>query len=216
MSRRAAFGGGAARTAAVLGHELRNPLGAALANAALACEMVDVADPRRVVLESVVSDLERMGGLLDSYLGFARLGKPARAPVMIASLVLRIAARRPQLRSTIAADLVTLGDAVLLERALENLVDNAVEVGASAIDIAALMLGERIIVTVSDNGPGVPSKLREVIFDPGFSRRGSTGLGLCIVAETIAAHGGLIRCEVCARGSRFVIELPSHSRFANA
>jgi signal transduction histidine kinase len=206
----------AARTAAVLGHELRNPLGGALANAAVLREMVDDADPRRPVLDAVMRDLERMGALLDSYLAFARAGRPAQGPVAVADLAAALAAGRPQVRATAPADLVVRGDAQLLARALENLVENALQAGARGVAIAARAAGGRALLTVADDGPGIPAELRERIFEPGFSRRGGTGLGLSIVAETIAAHGGSVRCEACARGSRFVLDLPLHRELSVA
>src|SRR5262249_17925205 len=120
-------GAAAARIAAVLGHELRNPLGAALANAALACELVDAADPRRRVLEAIVRDRERLGTLVDGYLAFARAGAPRRDPVALLPLAAAIAARHPAVRVSVPAAAAVAGDALLLERALENLVDNALQ-----------------------------------------------------------------------------------------
>lgn len=208
MTHGAAFGGGAARTAAVLGHELRNPLGAALANAALACELTDPSDPRRAVLDLVVRELERTSALLDGYLAFARSGTPARLPVRLDLLAARIASRWPLARCRMPSTCAVLGDEVLLERVLDNLIDNAFRAGARSVDIEAETCRGNVVVRVSDDGPGVPADARPHIFAPGFSTRGSSGLGLAIIAETVAAHDGAIRCEANAEGSCFVIELP--------
>jgi signal transduction histidine kinase len=67
------------------------------------------------------------------------------------------------------------------------------------------------VLAVEDDGPGVPDELRALIFEPGFSRCGSTGLGLDIVAEVAAAHGGSVAFEPGAVGARFVLRLPAAS-----
>ncbi len=202
--------GAIARTAGVLGHELRNPLAAAVTGAALLRELIDVDDPRRGVVDGVAAELQRLGGLLDSYLDLARCARPQQLPVAVAKLVETIARRRPQLTGTVPVDLLVRGDALLLERALENLVENAVHVGAQRVQVT-VQDGRHggIALVVEDDGPGVPPTLRARIFAAGYSRCGSTGLGLGIVAEVVRAHAGTVRCEACDRGARFVIELPS-------
>jgi signal transduction histidine kinase len=96
-----------------------------------------------------------------------------------------------------------------LERALANLVDNAIGAGATQVRIGCQRDGEALLLRVDDDGPGVPSDLRGRIFEPGFSRRGSTGLGLGFVAEVAAAHCGSVWCESGERGARFVLRLPA-------
>ena len=201
MNHGAASSGSAARTAAVLGHELRNPLGAALANAALACELTDRSDPRRAVLDAVVRDLERTSSLLDSYLAFARLGKPALRPLSLEGLVKSAAARWPLLRWRVAPECTVVGDETLLARVLDNLIDNATRAGARAVDLRGERCDGTVRVRIADDGPGIPAEVLPHLFEPGFSTRGSTGLGLSIIAETVAAHGGSIRCEPCASGT---------------
>ena len=198
------------RAAAVIGHELRNPLAAAVTGAALACEMVDVGDPRHAVIAGVANELQRMSRLLDGYLAFASCGEPRREHVELQQICDAVVASRPGVDVKVADDAVVLGDVVLLSRVLENLVDNARQVGADAVRISAHAAGSSVMIAVEDDGPGVPAELRSRVFQPGFSCRGGTGLGLTIVAETVAAHGGSIRCEAAERGSRFVFELPAY------
>ena len=196
------------RAAAVIGHELRNPLAAAITGAALACEMVDADDPRHPVVSGVVGELQRMSQLLDSYLTFARCGEPRRDHVALKAVCDSVVMGRPGVTAVVAPEVAVLGDEVLLTRALENLVDNARHVGADSVRIRAHYGEAKVVISVEDDGPGVPAELRTKIFRPGVSRRGSTGLGLSIVAETIAAHGGQIRCEAATHGARFVFEIP--------
>ena len=92
-----------------------------------------------------------------------------------------------------------------------NLVDNAVEAGATEVVIAARWgAGEHVQVEIADNGPGIPADLRDRVFLPYFSTKTTgMGLGLPIVHQIVSDHGGRIRVEDNApRGTRFVIELP--------
>ena len=196
------------RAAAVIGHELRNPLAAAITGAALACELVDADDPRHTVVSGVVGELQRMSQLLDSYLNFARCGEPRSDRIALKDLCDAVVQSRPGVSAVVAPEVMVRGDQILLSRVLENLVDNARQVGASTVRIRAHGGEAKVVISVEDDGPGVPTELRTKIFQPGVSRRGSTGLGLSIVAETVAAHGGQIRCEAVAQGARFVFELP--------
>jgi signal transduction histidine kinase len=194
--------------AAVIGHELRNPLAAALTGAALLGEMIDAGDPRRAVLDGVQRDLARLSGLLSSYLDFARGRTGNRRPLELAVLCRRFAAV-PGVSVQCERGLRVLGDEHLLGRAIENLIDNARQAGATRVVVAARACDARIELTVSDDGPGIPAALAQRVFEPGFSMRGGTGLGLCIVAATVNGHGGTVRCEPQSRGTRFSIELPA-------
>jgi two-component system nitrogen regulation sensor histidine kinase NtrY len=102
-----------------------------------------------------------------------------------------------------------------IKRAVLNLVDNAVEaVGAAGGEVVvetqyAAEPG-RVRIVVSDTGPGIPLEDRDKLFLPHFSTKvAGMGLGLPIVSEIAAEHGGTISLEDNEpRGSRFVIELP--------
>ena len=107
-------------------------------------------------------------------------------------------------------------DAVLFERVLCNLLENAAKYTEprSPIDIRAAASGDHVVVTVDDTGPGLPKGKEQAIFDM-FERgrkESSTpgvGLGLAICRAIVEAHGGTIRGETRPRGgARFTIELP--------
>jgi two-component system nitrogen regulation sensor histidine kinase NtrY len=95
-----------------------------------------------------------------------------------------------------------------------NLVDNAVEAVGGAGDVVvetASLPGEgRVQIVVTDTGPGVAQEDREKLFQPYFSTKVTgMGLGLPIVHEIVAEHGGTVRVEDNhPRGSRFIIEVP--------
>ena len=200
--------GGIARTVGVLGHELRNPLAAALTGAALLRELVDADDPRRRVVDGVAHELQRMSALIDSYLDFARCGQAKKEPVSLAEVLAAAASRREGVTVDGALDATLVGDAALLERAFDNLIDNAFAAGAHNVRIDAQKERGGLVVSVEDDGPGVPPELRARIFDLGYSRHGSTGLGLGFVQQVLQAHRGSVACENGSRGARFVLKLP--------
>jgi signal transduction histidine kinase len=100
-----------------------------------------------------------------------------------------------------------------LSRALVNLGRNALEAGATEITVSANPSeGEKLALTVRDNGPGLAPRARENLFQPfaGSARAGGTGLGLAIAREVARTHGGDIRLvETSGSGTSFVMELPA-------
>lgn len=208
--------GGIARTVGVLGHELRNPLAAAVTGTALLRELVDVDDPRRAVVEGVQKELQRMAALIDRYLDFARCGQARKDDVRLADVLAAAASRRQGVTVAGSLDAHVTGDAVLLERAFDNLIDNAFAAGATRVAIEVQEEGAALRVAVEDDGPGIAPELRTRIFDAGYSRSGSTGLGLGFVAEVLAAHRGSVVCESGRRGARFALRLPALTKTAVA
>jgi two-component system sensor histidine kinase FlrB len=100
-----------------------------------------------------------------------------------------------------------------LAGALSNLVMNAVEAGGAGvhIDVWAGATSLRWLqLRVRDDGPGIAEEALPRIFDPFFTTRaGGTGLGLAVVAMTVASHGGEIRARNRATGgAEFLIDLP--------
>jgi hypothetical protein len=108
-----------------------------------------------------------------------------------------------------------VGNPVALRRALLNLVVNAgdaVPAVGGWVQVAILTDGDRAVLEVSDNGPGVPEEARNRLFEPFFSsrRRGrGAGLGLAVVYAIVTEHQGEIELDPSAdRGARFVVRLP--------
>jgi two-component system nitrogen regulation sensor histidine kinase NtrY len=116
------------------------------------------------------------------------------------------------LRADFAGELPSLdADGDQLKRAVLNLVDNAVEAGATEVVIGTRWGGgEHVQIVVTDNGPGIPADLRDRVFLPYFSTKTTgMGLGLPIVHQIVSDHGGRIRVEDNPpQGTRFTIELP--------
>ena len=84
------------------------------------------------------------------------------------------------------------GDPVLLRQLIRNLIENAERHGVPPVDIQVSSSADRVELTVSDQGPGVPDAERERIFDVFYKGRGSggTGLGLALVRQIARRHGG--------------------------
>ncbi len=121
------------------------------------------------------------------------------------------------LQTDLPADLpLVQGDAVMLERVLVNLLDNAIKYTppGTPLGITARVAGDALEVAVWDEGPGLPTGQERIIFDR-FTRGqresaiAGVGLGLAICQAIVDAHGGRIRAENRpAGGARFVFTLP--------
>lgn len=109
-------------------------------------------------------------------------------------------------------------DKLLFRRVLYNLVENSFQAASGIGRLPRVELRARhlphsgiAVITVTDNGPGVPEDIRERIFDPYFTTKTSgTGLGLAIVKKIILEHGGMIDLETAhGGGARFTIRVPA-------
>lgn len=186
-------------------HELGSPLG----RLQVATEILESrADPSlQPPIADVREEVQHMAALVNELLTFTKAGLqaplPALAPVPLAPLVQRVLAREdPALRVTahLAEEVSALADPALLERALGNLVRNALRYApAGAISLTVGVKGEHAVITVADEGPGVPdaalARLGEPFYRPDAARTseaGGTGLGLAIVRASIATNRGSV------------------------
>ena len=149
-------------------------------------------------LERGVSHLNRLAGQFSQY---ARLPEPRLEPLDLAELANRAGAEPPSGSTvTVRSDgpARIQGDSLLLARAIQNLVLNASEAGppGGAIEIATRAVDGRAVLEVLDRGEGVAESVRARLFQPYIStkRRGS-GLGLALVRDIAAQHGGSVTLE---------------------
>ncbi|MFI5910246.1 sensor histidine kinase [Dactylosporangium sp. NPDC051541] len=210
------------RFAADVSHELRSPLQTLAASASVLDRRRDQLDERTAMAAGlVVDELARFQSLVDDLLELARGDLPAQLePVDIAEL-----ARRALQRRTMDTAILDLGtdrlhwtvDRRRLEQVLVNLLDNAVTHGGGPVAVRITADGPDGTIDVDDDGPGVSPADREVIFDRFVRGRSSgargndsgTGLGLSLVAQHVAAHGGrVLVLDRPGGGARFRIELP--------
>jgi len=199
---------------AEVGHELRTPLAIIRAEVELIAQEVD-DDQLISSVGTILEEIDRMTGVIDDMLLLARsdagvmldrpeavdLGALARGVSTRFSSV--STARRISLTSEGAA--LVQGDARAIERALANLVDNALRhtPDGGGIEIQARQIDDGAVVVVRDTGPGVSPGTLATMFDRysrAGSRKGAAGLGLSIVAAVAASHGGSVHARNRAAG----------------
>jgi signal transduction histidine kinase len=112
-------------------------------------------------------------------------------------------------------ELPCFADSNFFQRVIMNLINNATEAmknmeGGKQLEIASGVVHDKIVVRVSDSGPGIPSGIRERIFDPFYTTKNDgTGIGLSLSQRIIIDHNGAIAAgESRWGGAEFTIELP--------
>ncbi len=220
--------------AADVSHELKNPL-ASLASAVQSLETVKQPKLRTQLLEIIASDVRRLDRLITDISDLSRID--ARLTRMrfeafdlgeaIATLLdarearghdhtVQIAYARPMAGATIV-----MGVRTQIERVIENLLDNAVSFSppGGLIRIAATRDGDAVMISVDDEGPGIPEGAREAIFERFHSDRPEaeafgthSGLGLSIARTIIEGHDGKIEAAPSPAGksgARLIVRLPA-------
>ena len=203
-------------------HELRTPVAALHATAERLLRDQPARPGRDAIEAQLARDSGRLGRLIDDLLNLARLDareRPHREPVDLADLASAAVAATRTTDPAARVELVTAGpvaatgDRDALLRAVRNLLDNAFAV-ADTVVVEVTQTANGPIMSVTDNGPGVPADQRERIFEPFVrlprSSRAGTGLGLAIVRRTLESHGGTITCDPSPTGgARFTLRLPA-------
>ncbi len=201
---------------AKISHDLRNILSSALLVADRLQETSDPAAKRAA--NTLIPAVERAAQLVSRTVDFAREGPPAiiRSAVQVSGLVDEAAAAvRPEdggvaIENLVPGGLVLALDRAQIYRVLVNLMRNAAEAGAARITLSVEGQNGATRLKMSDDGPGLPLRVKENLFKPftGSGRRGGTGLGLAIARDLIRAHGGdLALAETSPRGTVFIMEL---------
>jgi two-component system osmolarity sensor histidine kinase EnvZ len=191
-------------------HDLRTPL----TRLRLALAMLPRTEELRQDVADMNADVEEMDRMIGGYLAFARgEGTEQAEPVNLAEILDDVAAgaRRAgtRLDLEVPPDLTLKLRADAVRRAITNLVDNARRHGRHVM-LAGVAQGRSVLVTVDDDGPGIPADRRESVFRPFESGSlGGTGLGLTIARDIVRAHGGEIVLEDSPMGGlRARIRLP--------
>jgi two-component system OmpR family sensor kinase len=204
-------------------HELRTPIAALQASIeTLLREQPDRPDRDRLEA-GVARESERLGRLVDDLLGLARLeAHPTRMPVDLAAIVRPLVedarARAPGAAITLSADNDTTvsGDRGALERVLRNLIDNALAAiqPTGRIDVQLRRRNGYAEALVADDGPGVPERERQRIFER-FVRldpsKPGHGLGLAIARRIAQQHEGDLTCDATPKGASFTLRVPTET-----
>ena len=204
-------------------HELRSPIASLRVQLEAAADQ-DWADGRARG-DDMLHETTRMADLVDQLLLLARAGADTSwlrlstvdLDDVVESAVTSLLPAESVVIDTAAVEPVQLsGDAVLLEQVVRNLVANAAGHARTTVRLSLTTVGGAAVLTVDDDGPGVPPDRRDDIFER-FVRlddsrdrvRGGVGLGLAIVSEIVGGHGGRIHVDDSPLGgARFVVELP--------
>ncbi len=211
-----------------IAHEIKNPLTPIQLSIERARKkLLDRApDREEVFLEAaatVISQVETMKRLVDEFSRFARLPALRPEPVDVRSVIENALGLYDTGRRGVAfatrfhpQPLVIDGDAEQLRRVFINLIENALAAleGPGSIEIATAPGedGRTARIRVSDTGRGLPAEDRDRLFLPYVStKKEGGGLGLAIVSDIVAGHGGTVRAEDnLPHGTVFVLEFPLH------
>jgi two-component system, OmpR family, sensor histidine kinase MprB len=207
------------RLVADASHELRTPLTAARANVDLVREGKLPPEEEKHALDEAAVELDSLTTLVSDLVELSR-GEERKLRVeevqlddLVASAVEREKSRAPERTfiTSLSPTLVRV-DAVLVERAVLNLLDNAVKYSPPGAPIEVSVRDGEVVV--EDHGPGIAEEDLPRVFDRFYRAAGArakpgSGLGLAIVREAAEAHGGRASVESSAGGARFRLSLPA-------
>jgi PAS domain S-box-containing protein len=207
-------------------HELNNPLSVVVGRAVLLEEQGGPATQAAAV--KIRTAAERCARIVRTFLAMARQQQPERGPVAINEVVsaalditaYAIRSSGIEVALELAPDLpLVLADADQLHQVLLNLIINAQQALQEHRPPRRIRVTSRfdphaglLLVTVADNGPGIPAALRARVFEPYFTTKptgAGTGVGLAVSLGIVGAHGGALTVDCSAEGgAAFTIALP--------
>jgi signal transduction histidine kinase len=213
----------------VVGHDLRNPLGAIHMSAALLHKKGGLAGWQARALERMRSSAGRMGRIIQDLLSYTRTrlgnGIPITpCPTSLDAIARKVVDELRAVNSDRAIDIVVHGDAGgecdpdRLEQVVSNLVSNAIDHGDPAVPVRVEVDGDepdRLLLHVRNGGPGIPAGVLAHLFEP-FSRgpdetsrkASGLGLGLYISREIVRGHGGEIGARSAEGETVVTVDLP--------
>jgi PAS domain S-box-containing protein len=207
-------------------HEVNNPLAVIIGYAQILTRQNSLDDKTKREIGKILHESERAGKIVHNLLTFARAGEPQRAPVSLNDLVLTVleareydfAANHVVVRSRLSPNMPrAMLDPNQVEQVLANLIANAFQALMQKptdrlIEVTTEHSDSQLWITITDNGPGMPTEVMGRIFEPFFTTKPpgkGTGLGLAISFSIIEAHCGKIWADSQpGKGARFSIQLP--------
>jgi signal transduction histidine kinase len=207
--------------AAVISHEIRNPLGIIRSSAELLKKKVTGFDPNNTIPDIVIEESSRLNNIITDFLKYARPRPPRLAPCRVEDvleknltfLATQLEGKGYSVHKTIGDNLpVVTADADMLYQAFLNIFINALQAmpDGGQIFLEVHAKPDVLEVIIADQGGGVPPALLGKVWDPFFTTKDKgTGLGLGIVKNIVDAHGGDIFIENASDGgARFIIHFP--------
>jgi PAS domain S-box-containing protein len=205
--------------AAVVAHEVRNPLAGIKGVIQVLISRRAAGDPDLTVMNDIVARIDSLSELVDDLMLFARPRAPRPVDLRLHPLLAEAIAmvRRDPAGARVqvdvdGADASITADAELLRAALLNLLLNAAQaVGdRGSIRVRTSVSGQSAVVEIHDNGPGIPVALRERVLEPFFTTKArGGGLGLPIAKRSAELHGGSLTLSYpAAGGTTALLTLP--------
>ena len=212
--------------AAGVAHEINNPLTAIMGYAQLLANDDEVPVNIRADLEKIYNQSQRAARIVQNLLTFARNYTPEKSVIDLNELILKTLELRSYEHRVGNTEVITelqsglpgiSADENQIQQVILNIIINAeqsisVKKKAGTIKIVTRTAEDKIRISISDDGPGIPREILDRLFDPFFTTKDvgqGTGLGLSVCHGIITNHGGRIYAEsVVGEGATFIIELP--------
>lgn len=215
-----------------ISHDLRTPLVSIMGSATSLHDLDDSLTPdnKRELLDNILEETTRLNRFIQNLLDMTKLGHGKLKPKWIwvefrdvlgralKRLERDLESRKIDIRADEGLETLYL-DPVLMEQVFLNILDNATKYtpAQAAIDITFTKDKDKVLLTFTDHGPGIPEKDREQVFDMFYrvkstdSKIAGTGLGLAICRGLVEAHGGTIHAESGpnGKGTSIVITFPA-------
>jgi PAS domain S-box-containing protein len=193
------------KLAAVVAHEVRNPLAGIRGALQIIAPRLPSGGREQAVIDEAVQRIDALNEIVEDLLLFARPARPSIGPAAVPQLVSETVAlfkQDPSVRGitvdVVASDTSVLADPTHVKQVLLNVLMNSAQAmqGRGRIRISSQAIDEVVEIRVADEGPGIPAEVRERLFEPFFTtRHRGTGLGLSTAQRLMHAQGGSIRLE---------------------
>ena len=193
-----------------ISHDLRTPL------TRIKLQLSFIKD--KEISKKLSDDVEEMEKMLNEYLQFASSRSAEITETFDLSELLETTImkyEKKEITTDISKEVFLDGRKNLMQRCFSNLIDNAIKYSAN-VYISLRKLNNNILITIDDDGPGIPENERENVFKPFYKidksrgdSKSSVGLGLSIASDTVKSHGGNIKLETSpTNGLRIKVILP--------
>ena len=193
-----------------ISHDLRTPL------TRIKLQLSFIKD--KEISKKLSDDVEEMEKMLNEYLQFASSRSAETTETFNLSELLETTImkyEKKEITTDISKEVFLDGRKNLMQRCFSNLIDNAIKYSAN-VYISLRKLNNNILITIDDDGPGIPENERENVFKPFYKidksrgdSKSSVGLGLSIASDTVKSHGGNIKLETSpTNGLRIKVILP--------
>jgi signal transduction histidine kinase len=204
-----------------IAHEIKNPLTGIAAGVQYLAKRLQPGATEADTVDFILAEIARLNRIVDDLYKIARPPQLVLATTTLNKVVTKslfclsedVVRKRLHVEQSLGPDMPSFdADPERLQQVLINVIKNAIEASREngTIEIATTADDARVTVKVTDGGPGIPPGERARIFEPFYStKKGGTGLGLCISQAIIEEHGGRMTVESPPDGgARFVIEIP--------